>query len=207
MLITEWCINFPPSYSPNKFLIETKNFDPSKASAYMKAAPKDHWFERRREYQNMITKDLIKNHIDFVAEMNDLHLKASKLGLGKALEMLTKLDVKVEADKHGNPVFKRFKPSELKSCLESVALAQKIARTALGLPSDEGSVHVWQTMNVNAGDGTQIVQNNNGDNVTVEQLEKDMSYDDIKLLIEAKKEEKQLLLEGDVIDAEVKNAD
>ena len=197
MLITEWCIKYPPSLSPHRFLSEIKLFPANKTSAYLKAAPATHWIDRRREYQNMITKDMVKTHVDFVTEMNDLHLKASKVGLGKALEMLTKLEVKIVIDHKGVPRWQNFKPSDLKNCLESVALAQKIARTALGLPSDEGSVHVWQSLNINSGDGTQVVDQktvNIDGKASVKEIESVLTYDEIKHLINAQKEKKQKLL-------------
>lgn len=187
--MSEWCIKYPPSMSPQRFLREIKEFADNKVAAYMKAAPAAIWFERRREYQNMITKDMVKSQLDFVTEMNDQHIKASRLGLAKAIEMLTKMEIKPYLDKHGETRFSKFRTADLKNCLESIAIAQKIQRTALGLPSDEGAITVWQQLNINQPQiGQTNIQVNEGDTASAQQLEKLLSYDDIKSLIEAQRQ-------------------
>ena len=189
MLISEWCIKYPPSMSPQRFLREIKEFADNKVAAYMRAAPASLWFEKRREYQNMITKDMVKSQLDFVTEMNDQHIKASRLGLAKAIEMLTKMEIKPYLDKHGDTKFSKFRTADLKNCLESIAIAQKIQRTALGLPSDEGAITVWQQLNVNQPQIAQTnIQINDGETASVAQLEKLLSYDDIRNLIEAQRQ-------------------
>jgi len=163
----------------------------------MKAVPTSAWHERRRSYQDMILKDQVKSQLDFVSEMNDLHIKASKLGLAKAIEMLTKMEIKPYTDDKGEIKFSRFKTTDLKNCLESIATAQKIQRMALGLPTDQGAVHIWNQLNVNQG----VI--NAGDSAndiaSLDSLDSMLEYDDIKALIEAQKQGK-LELTGSVID-------
>lgn len=187
MLITEWCIKYPPSMSPHKFLREVKHFSNPKVASYIKAAPTVLWQERRREYQNMITKDMVKGQLDFVTEMNDMHIRASKLGLAKAVELLTKMVIEPFKDKNGTICFSKFKPSDVKSCLESIAIAQRIQRTALGLPSDEGSITVWNQLNINARAQDQLAEGD-GNHASISQVENAFSYDELKVLIEAQRQ-------------------
>jgi len=197
MLITEWCIKYPPSMSPHKFMREVKMFSNHKVASYIKAAPTVLWQERRREYQNMITKDMVKSQLDFVTEMNDMHIRASKLGLAKAVELLSKMVIESYRDKTGAICFTRFKPSDVKSCLESIAVAQRIQRTALGLPSDEGAITVWQQLNINQR-AIDHVSEGPGDTASISQVENAFSYDELKVLIEAQR--KGLLPVGVTID-------
>ena len=205
MLITEWTIKYPPSLAPNKFLRDVKRFSVSKAQAYLKAAPAHLWHERRRGYQDMILKDQVKSQLDWVAEMNDLHLRASKLGLAKAIEMLTKMEIKQYIDKNGDVKFSRFKSTDLKNCLESISIAQKIQRTALGLPSDEGAIHIWQQLNIqqnNLPPGSQLSLPAGSQHVSPEGIGNALSYDEIKLLIEAQREGKLEVDTSTTIDVE-----
>lgn len=196
-LVYEWSIT-APELSPRKFLMERKSYtEHMYVHATTLFAPAQ-WYVRRKEIQDQLTTSLVKTHVDFVVEMNDTHIKAAKLGLVKAIDMMTRMKIEERRDKKGNIYFAGFRTTDLKNCLESIHVAQRIQRMALGLPTNEGSITAWQkiqhekTVKVSAADGS-VVTTTESETVEgqVKTLENALTYDDIQLLIEGERRRKR----------------
>jgi hypothetical protein len=194
ILMADWALTQPYDVGPFTFMTKVKRFSVSYANSMLALAPKPIWVEKRREFQDAYMGRIVKSQVDLVTEINDQHMKAAKLSLAKALEMLTKMKIEHYTDKTGKVKFRKFTSVDLMRCTQTINIAQKIMRTALGLPSDEGAIHIWNQMNVSPVDGTTTDDHE----VEIRKAENIFSYDDIKGLI-ALQEAKE---RGEVIDIE-----
>lgn len=202
LLVFEWAMR-QDDHSPRSFMLDVKKMTMSQYEQTTKALTSAQWYVRRKEIQDKITHATLQSHIGFVADMNDTHIKAAKLGLAKAIDMMTRMKIEERKDKKGNMYFVGFKPSDLKSCLESIQTAQKVQRMALGLPTSDGSITAWQTIQnerrdktvVKAADGSIV---STTETVTteaqVQKLSDALSYDDVRLLIEAERRRKESIV-------------
>lgn len=191
LLMTEWALT-GGRLQVFTWLQEVKGFtiEQSKVIINRRALPQWH---RIQEYvQNNFSNNMVRRHMEQAAQLNDQHMMAAKLGMAKAMEFLSKMSIVEKVDKHGRPYFANFRTTDLKNCLESIQIAQKITRTALGLPTDEGSVHIWQkiqqTINLTTPTVEDLPPEGEDMKVQVMRLQKTYSYDDIKTMITAFKQ-------------------
>lgn len=213
-LMYEWAVT-GGEMSIRQWCVERKGYTEIQYKEFLAVKPSGEWFVLRKRVQDDLTHSLVKSHVDFVAEMNDTHIKASKLGLAKAIDMMTRMRIEEKRDKKGNVYFAGFRPADLARCMESIKTAQYIQRRALGLPNDEGSITTWQRIQherkdeviVSAADGSVVTESSTTTTTTeqVKSLETSLSYDDIKLLIDAeRRRKKEEAAGGRVIEAEAK---
>lgn len=206
ILIMEWAF-FYPNHSPTAYLTDVKGYaETQKNHIFRVVAPGD-WPARRQMAQDKLTGELIKRHVDTMAKVQDEHISASKLGLARAVQMLAsgnteliKKDGKVVLDAAGNPKFKQFRSVDLLNCMTAIEKAQNIYRRAMGLPNDEGGLQQILNklermreapqVNFNLTQNTQINQSQTNVQVVPPTQPTDLGYDDIMLLIEAKREQK-----------------
>lgn len=192
VLMMEWAIMAAAGETPTTWL-KAKGYSDYEAGNILRAVPAGEWWRQREALQDKITATTVKRHIDLVAEMNDQHIAAAKLGMARAIEFMTKMKIEEARDKRGRLYFKGFRSIDLQNCLTALANAQKIQRLALGLNTDtDGSVNIWQQINktiVGGGDQTEE---------QIAALAKDLSYEDIKALIatERKKNESAIDVEA-----------
>jgi len=187
LLVSDWCIKCDVSVSPTAYLRDIVKKSAHDLMSIMAEYPASEWHARRKDIQNNFLKHSVKGQVEAIAEINDQHMKAAKLGLAKALEMLTKLKIEHYTDKRGVIQLRRFKSTDLKHCVDSIAVAQKVMRTALGLPSDEGAIQIWQQLNLNPGDGSSKEIPEDTD-LALEAASSTFSYDEIKALIKLRLE-------------------
>jgi hypothetical protein len=206
ILVTEWAFFFP-NHSPTDFLMSCKGYSLSQAQSILGQYPASEWPKKREAAVDKLTEGLVRRHVDKMAEIQEQHISASKLGLAQALKMLagggTELlkdqDGKILLDTKGNPRYKQFRSIDLVNCMTAIEKAQTVYRRAMGLPNDEGGLQQilnkvekmqelrHQTLNV------QINQTINAEpdgKPTVA----DLTYEDIMMLIEAKRDQKKALM-------------
>jgi len=203
MLSTEWAFFFP-NHSPYDFLVSCKGYAPTQATGILGHMPASQWPARREAAVDKLTEGLVKRHVDKMAEVQETHISASKLGLAQAIKMLASggtevlkdQDGRLLLDSKGNPRFKQFRSIDLVNCMTAIEKAQTVYRRAMGLPNDEGGLQQilnkvekmqelrhQTTLNLQINN-TQI--NSDDGKPTVA----DISYEDILLLIEAKRDQK-----------------
>lgn len=200
-LVVDWSIANPRNLGIGRFLKE-RGYSKKQIDDIFVLVPAPDWHERAHHIKDGYTREIVKSQLDFVAELNDQLIKAGKLGMAKALEMMTKLEVGTYRDEAGKLVFGQFRPSDLKSCMDSLTAAMKIMRTSLGLPSDEGAIHVWQQLNLNPANGQKVEEKEEGPDPVAE-LEKTITYDELTMIITHMREMRQKAIEsGDVIEME-----
>jgi len=231
-LMVERGVLFPHA-SIRDYLINVKGYSESQYHIFMKFAPAMDWDERKRLLQDQITQQLVARHIDGIAEAHDMFLKASKLGIGRALEMLARLQVsdvpvEVEVPDLKNPgktkVVKKFslRSVDLLNILSALKSAQEIYRKAMGINDEEDSmVNLMERFRQTVGaqsrlNITQVNVNSGGESksVSVEGVD----YDDVKLILEALRQAKteskdedeeevagELIIHGDPVVTKVVN--
>lgn len=203
ILIMEWAF-FYPNHSPTAYLTDVKGYANTQMMNIFKIVAPGDWPARRTMAQDKLTGELIKRHVDTMAKVQDEHISASKLGLARAVQMLAsgnteliKKDGKVVLDAAGNPKFKQFRSIDLLNCMSSIEKAQNIYRRAMGLPNEEGGLQqilnklerMREAPSVNFN-LTQVNQSQTNVQVQAPQNPTDLGYEDIMLLIEAKREQK-----------------
>ena len=177
---------------------------------YQKAlqhSPVEVWQHRRKEVQDRATELVISRNLNEVAEMNDAHIKASKLALAKVIEMMSKLQIEPLRDIHGKiiydvrtrkPVYKGFKSNDLLNCTSALEKAQTIYRRAIGLPDrGEGldqllercqNGYVQNNIQINIDGSKQSPKDVTPEESEVERKLNALDYDAILVLIEKKRE-------------------
>lgn len=194
-----------PSYSVGAFLEEMKGYSVGQINRIFKHKPASEWEAAKDQVMDKITENVVKRHIDQLAEVNEQHIKASKLTMARAVEMLTKLPVssRTEYDYEPDGVTVRRDPVtnkpmrkmtlrsvDLMNCSSAIKSAQEIYRKAMGLNNDDGGIQqildkVTQLSQINN------VQNNvtiNMQQTPLEQALSQMSYEQISELIEMKRD-------------------
>lgn len=188
---------------PLTWLKTEKQLTHADAVAWMNHTPPPLWMRMMDHIQESAVKTMVTRHVDSVATLNDQHLMAAKLAMAKALEFMSKMTIETKIGKNGQPYFSSFRTADLKNCVDSIRTAQQISRTALGLPNDEGSIHVWQkiqnSVNINPPTLDDIPDTKAEVKEQALLLQKSYTYDDIKSLITAVK---QMKANGPVIEAE-----
>ena len=205
MLATEWAFFFP-NHSPYDYLVSCKGYAPTQATGILGHMPASQWPAKREAAVDKLTEGLVKRHVDKMAEVQETHISASKLGLAQAIKMLASggtevlkdQDGRLLLDSKGNPRFKQFRSIDLVNCMTAIEKAQHVYRRAMGLPNEEGGLQQilnkvekmqelrhQTTLNLQINN-TQI----NSGNVEDKPGVADISYEDILLLIEAKRDQK-----------------
>lgn len=177
LMLTDWSIKYP-DMKPGTYLREVKCYGTEKTKSILNRCPAVEWYSARNELLDGITRSLVKRQIDWAAEMHDLHFQGSKVALSSVMDWLGHQAI-------AHPSERDIKM--IKVALESIQIAQKIQRTALGLPTDDGAIHIYNNL---------IMQQKNvkheldTEKTPVEMLEKTLTYDEIKALIEVRRMEK-----------------
>lgn len=188
LMMTEWALT-GGKQQVYAWLQDTKGFSLAQAKRIVQRRPIPMWHNILEYVQNHYSNSLVKRHMEQAALLNDQHMMAAKLGMAKAMEFLSKMSIEQKVDKAGRPYFAHFRTADLKNCLDSIQVAQKITRTALGLPTDEGSVHIWQkiqqTINMSPPKLEDLPPEGEDLKVQVLRLQRTYSYDDIKEMITA----------------------
>lgn len=186
LMLTDWSIKYPEK-KPHFYLTEIKGYTQKEATTIMNGTPAPDWYAAKNDLLDGMTSSLAKRQIDWAAEMHDLHFEGSKIGLDSAIDWLRFQQTRPEQERDIKMI---------KVALESVQIAQKIQRTALGLPTDDGAIHIYQNLIMRQQQHTHV---NESDKTPVEKLEERLSFDDIQSLIEHRRLEKAK--ESDMEDA------
>ena len=203
LLKIEWAIKFP-LLTPRIFLIEKKGYSSSQADTIIgTSGGAIEWQSERGKILDKMTETTVMRHIDQMAEVQETHVKASKVGLAKAIEMLSRLSVdpakdkdgKIIKDGDGKIVWKGFRSIDLLNVMSAIEKAQQIYRRSMGLPNDEGGMAQILEKVALIQNNTQIIVHE-GDRPVVEKSEKEkaideLSYDDIMEFVEFRREQKK----------------
>jgi hypothetical protein len=203
VLQLDWAIRFP-LLKPIEYLVAERGYSVAQANSILhETGGEDDWVLRRTEIQNKVTETVVKRHVDQIAEFNDTFLKASKVGLAKALEMMTKFSIEAVKDSDGKlildpktkkPVYRGFRSIDLLNTLSAIKIAQEIYRKGLGI--NDGDAGMAQLLEkVDEMNQQQRIQINQQVNLTVnpakheaeqklESFVRQMSYDDIRAFVE-----------------------
>lgn len=219
ILMTEWAVKYP-LLSPRKWLIEIKGYTDYQAKQIMDFSGSDtSWVTEKNKILDKMTETMIKRHVDIMAEVQDTHIKASKVGLAKAVEMLSKMQIEPLVDSAGRFVkdpttgkvlYKGFRSIDLLNCLGAIEKAQNIYRKAMGLPNEEGGLQ--QILNKMNEIGPAVEQHlhiheapsgpeSKGEELA-RRMDTEMSYDDIQTLIKIYRENKKRQSESQTIETE-----
>ena len=214
VLQMDWAIRFP-LLKPQEYLVAERGYSIKQANAILhETGGEDDWVLRRVEIQNKVTETVVKRHVDQIAEFNETFIKASKVGLAKSLEMMTKLSLDAVKDEDGKlildpktkkPVYRGFRSIDLLNTLSSVKIAQEIWRKAMGIKDEEGMAQILEK--IDQMNQQQRIQVNQQINLTVnpakkeaeqklESFVREMSYEDIRAFVDYHKKK------SDIIDAE-----
>jgi len=212
VLVLEWAF-FYGNHSPSGYL-EFKGYSPGQIANIFRVIPATDWYPKRETAQNRVTENLVKRHVDIMAAVQDEHIKSSKLSLAKAVKMLADGDVEW-TDSDGKKHKRFLRSIDILNCTSAIEKAQKIYRTAMGLPNDEaGMQQILKTLQ-NIEIQSQIAASRpleqevhlHQTNIQVNQTNVDaaqgktpheLTHDDILIMIEARREQKakQLALEA-----------
>lgn len=203
ILRLEWAIKYP-TMSPREFLQDIKGYSFSQIRTILESTgTAEEWTREKNNVLDKMTESVVKRHIDIIAEVQETHIKASKVGLAKAIEFLSKLSVepakdsdgRVIMDGNGRPVWKGYRSIDLMNIMGSIEKAQQIYRRAMGLGNDEGMAQILEKI------GQLNVQQNVQENhlhiheapqsELGQKIEKEMSYDDLLEFIEFRREQKR----------------
>jgi hypothetical protein len=204
ILRLEWAIKYP-TMSPREFLQDVKGYSFSQIRLILeKTGTAEEWNREKNAVLDRMTESVVKRHIDIIAEVQETHIKASKVGLAKAIEFLSKLSVEPAKDSdgrmimdgNGRPVWKGYRSIDLMNIMSSIEKAQVIYRRAMGLGNDEGGMaqilekigqlNVQQNVQENHLHIHEAPQSELG-----QKIEKEMSYDDLLEFIEFRREQKK----------------
>jgi hypothetical protein len=199
LLKLEWAIKYS-DMSPASYLREIKGYSQNQIKHILELdGGRVDWTVEKNAVRDKLTESVVKRHIDLIAEVQEQHISASKLGLAKAIEMLAKLSIepakdkdgKIIVDAKGKIVHRGFRSIDLVNCMAAIEKAQMIYRKAMGLPNDEGGLQ--QILDK----VTQVNIQNNITNIhgaaapeseKVKELEKQLSVEDIMDLVKLKRE-------------------
>lgn len=197
ILQLEWAIKYP-AMKPTVWMREIKGYSADQAKNILSHAPEPTWQNQKAKVLDKMTESLVKRHIDLVAEVQEQHISASKLGLARAIEMLSNNGVRVRR-KDGKEYTMPLRSVDLLNAMSAIEKAQNIYRKAMGLPNDEGGlaqilekvqqVTIQQNIQNNVQNNTTIVS----ENTTVSpELAKKLDYDTVLEFIEYRREQKAL---------------
>lgn len=196
ILMMEWAIKFP-DITPKTFLIERRGYSQAQAKQILESTGGVRaWDTEKTKVLDKMSESVIKRHIDKLVEVNDQHIAASKLGLAKAIEMLSKMSVTPELDADGKPSKKAMRSIDLLNVLNAIEKAQTIYRRAMGLPNEESGLaqildkvaQISVQQNVQINNNNTVVQQQA---IQISEKEKELEkldFDQLFALIELKRE-------------------
>lgn len=202
ILRLEWAIKYS-NMPPYRWLQEVKDYSEGQAQAIVNhGGGLEEWQREKERVLDRMTESVVKRHIDQMAEVQETHVKSSKLGLARAVQMLTeggrhlvspKTGLK-KLSEDGRPIVMPLTPKELLTCMGTIEKAQTIYRRAMGLPNDEGGL-AQIIDKIQASNVTQNIQNN----ITIHESPKEseaevmartMTEEQIEAFVEFRREEK-----------------
>lgn len=204
ILRLEWAIKYP-TLTPAEFLLDIKGYSHQQTSKIIETTGgMSEWLLEKNNVLDKMTESVVKRHIDIIAEVQETHIKASKVGLAKAIEFLAKLSIepardadgKMIMDGKGKPVWKGYRSIDLVNIMNSIEKAQVIYRRAMGLGNDEGGM-AQILEKIGQLNVQQNVQQNHlhiheaPQSELATKIEKEMSYDDLLEFIEFRREQKK----------------
>jgi hypothetical protein len=191
-----------PSYSPTAFLTEIKGYSISQCHRMLDVKPSAEWDTARERILNGLTENVVKRHVDLIAETNDTHIKASKLAMARAIEMLSKLEIASKEEWIMDPtvpggkkkvITKALRSVDLMNCATAIKTAQEVYRKAMGLPNDEGGLAqiidkiqliTQNNLHIHTGNNTLAAENTS----PLEKALMQLSYEDVRALIDKKRD-------------------
>jgi hypothetical protein len=196
LLKIEWAIKYP-NMKPGDWLVDIKGYAPDQKTTIFKTSPEKNWHIEKDKILDKITESTVKRHIDLIAEVQEQHVAASKLGLARAIEMLTNNGIKMRSKKDGKEITMPLRSIDLLNAMSSIEKAQQIYRRAMGLANEEGGLaqileKVQQvTIQQNIQNNTQVnnttVVQSESTTVSAELAEK-LDYDTVMEFIEYRRE-------------------
>lgn len=194
---SEWAMT-EQRRSPGEWLHEVKGYTRRAATRILtQSGGMNAWEDERRKVQDKVLATVVKRHVDTIADVNDQHIRSSKLGLARAIEMLTNNHVK-QLRKVGEEytlVELPLRSMDLVNCMTAIEKAQQIYRRAMGLPSEEGGLTQilarleslpQTTVNIQ-----QNIQNNGVEPWRISSdVEKQLTYDDLMEFVRLRREQK-----------------
>jgi len=207
LLKIEWVIKYP-TLKVKDWLLHKKGYSYTQAAKlYEIGGKEDGWNEAKNHVLDKMTSSIVKRHIDQMADVQEQHIKASKIGLAKAVEMLSKLSIepvkgkdgKLLKDATGKPVWRGFRSIDLLNCLGAVEKAQQIYRRAMGLPNEEaGLAQILDKVNVHFNQVN--IQNNEVAAPVVDpvkdkmrKIAEELTHDQILEFVEFRREQRAIL--------------
>lgn len=197
ILKIEWAIKHP-AMKPGVWLTDIKGYSGDQKKMIFDYAPEKEWYSEKAKVLDKITESTVKRHIDLIAEVQEQHVTASKLGLARAIEMLSNNGLKVRR-KDGKEYMMPLRSIDLLNAMTSIEKAQNIYRKAMGLPNDEGGlaqvlekvqqVTIQQNIQNNVQNNT-VIQSEN--TTITPELAKKLDYDTVLEFIEYRREQKAL---------------
>jgi len=209
LLQMEWAL-FHPEKSVLEFITVEKGYSKGQYCAMTTKAPVSEWKARKEVYQNKIAMQVAERHIDKIAEMNDQHIKAGRLGLVKGLQLLSQ-GVTGVVKKTGKKFQRDLYPQEYNFVMQGIKTAQQVYRTAMGMPGDsEGMRQLLEDLarrNQTAVQNIQINLNQSDDKTKdvspkedgiskLKALMDGLSHDELKVFVERKREKLKAELNG-----------
>lgn len=206
ILKVEWAVKHP-HISAIEFLTEVKGYGLTQAKYIMEeTGGVGEWEKERNVILDRMTETVVKRHIDLMAEVTETHVKASKVGLAKAIEYLSKLSIEPARDKEGKvimdgkgkPVWKGYRSIDLLNIMASIEKAQAIYRKSMGLPNDESGMKqilekVQQINQVNVQQNhLHIHEAPAAPKTELDKKAEQLSYDDLLEFIEFRREQKRI---------------
>lgn len=201
---TEWAIT-EPTKRPHDWLMEEKGYTLAEARDFINSCGGvADWDKERLRIQNKALGHVIKRHVDSLVEVNEIHIKSSKLVNARALEMLSNNYVEF-IDKDGNKRQSPLRPSDLHNIVNVVERAQFIYRRAMGLPNDDGGLQqVLARLEAPTNQTINIQNNTNTNTLKIdESVERQLSYDDLMEIVRMKREQRRGLPNSE----DIKNLD
>ncbi len=209
LLQLEWAMKYS-NQSVTGYLRDIKGYSHEQAVSILAVSPKSEWQAKKNSIRDHVTSDLIKRHVDLMAEVQETHIRASNLGMAKAVEMMSKMQLSAARDKSGKllidertgkPLYRGFRSIDLLNSLQSIKIAQEIYRRAMGLPNDgDGLAQVLEKLQVT--NNTQI--NIGVESKEAQQLSK-LSYDEIMTFVNHKRAKLKAIEQAKVAEEETAN--
>mgnify|MGYP001218752413 CR=1 FL=1 len=211
ILKIEWAVKWP-HLTPMNFLMEKKMLNFSQADHLIQyGGGVGEWQSEKSKILDKLTEGVVKRHIDLIAEVQETHIKASKIGLAKAVEFLTKMNMEPARGKdgkiimdhskdHPRPVYKGMRSIDLMNCMSAIEKAQQIYRRALGLPNEEAGlqqvlekIQQMQVHNTQINIGMAAPIPETEERRDLKKKVEGLSYDDIMTFVRAKREDRKTI--------------
>lgn len=183
--------------------LTSKGYSVSQIQNIKAVLPFEGWETHRAKILDKMTETVVKRHIDMIAEVQDLHIKASKLTLVKAMEMLSRgieftprVKQKDGTTKLLPSVMLPLRSVDLTNCANAIQTAQQIYRRSMGLPNEEGGLAqiLEKVGQINVQNNITNTENHlhvHAPNQNQEVLSK-LTYDEVHEFIQHRREQKKL---------------